>query len=93
MRFSAVFRSFRHRVTYRELTRRKKRNAVFTAHSCQGGDASIHSLESKSQQVHKLLSSFFKKAGYSWVSCDVINFSGGQPLGPTLNRDIFMGVN
>ncbi len=27
-----------HRVTYRELTRRKKRNAVFTAHSCQGGE-------------------------------------------------------
>ena len=23
-----------HRVTYRELTRRKKRNAVFTAHNC-----------------------------------------------------------
>ena len=27
---------------------------------------------------------------YSWVSCDVINFSA---WGSTLNRDIVMGVN
>ena len=34
---------------------------ITSAHGCQGGgvNASIHVLESKSQQVHKLLSSIF----------------------------------
>ena len=36
---------------------------ITAAHSCQGGGGVNDLLESKSQQVHKLLSGFFKETG------------------------------
>ncbi len=55
-----------HRVTYREHTESSLDEKSVTRFLLRiiirgGGNASMHLLESKSQQVHKLLSSFFLK--------------------------------
>ena len=78
-------------------TKKTKRNAVLSAHSCQGGggvEASIHLLESKSQQVHKLFSSnFFLKSWLYRVHIFSLNTCHGLSLPNKANLYHFYIIN
>ena len=56
-----------HRVTYMQRAHSTKKSVTrfLLRIVVRGVNASMHLLESKSQQVHKLLSSFFYKNGYT----------------------------
>ncbi len=62
---------FGHRVIYRELTRRKKRNAVFTAHSCLGGECLYALAGIKTPASAQITFKFKKKLA---LACTYISF-------------------